>query len=431
MKTKQILLLLLLTTSYLQAQIVNIPDPNFKSRLLDHTWFGGVHIDTNNDDEIQVSEAEAITELIVGNGNFTTNPIYDMTGIEAFINITSLYCSFNEIGILDLSQNTVLEDLSCYKNQLTSLNVSQCSNLKILDCKINNLTSLSVTNNTLLETLLCKENSLLNIDLTQNTMLKLIGCSYNNISSLDVTHNTLLEGLGCSYNNISSLDATQNIQLKGLGCDNNNLASLNLTHNPLLETLGCSYNLLAYLNLSQNTNLNTIYCTNNLLTTLDLTQNTLLSRLVCHDNELTSIDLRNENNTILTYFKAHNNLNPNCILVEDTTYCIDNWVGSNFEFDLHTHFVETQEQCDAIGTEDIGYKDAYHITPNPIKNIFTIDTTENYSIVEIYNTLGQCIIKYSKQDFYQFNEPCGIYYVHVTTPKGIITKKIIKETKNK
>lgn len=145
MKTKQILLLLILTTSYLNAQIVNIPDPNFKSRLLNYIAFGGVKIDTNNDGEIQFTEAAAITELIVGDGNFVDNKITDMTGIEAFIHITSLDCIVNEIGTLDLSQNTALEVLKCYDNQLTSLNVSQCPNLKILRCRDNNLTSLNVT----------------------------------------------------------------------------------------------------------------------------------------------------------------------------------------------------------------------------------------------------------------------------------------------
>ncbi len=68
MSIKKTTLLLLLFTSFLQAQIVNIPDPVFKAKLLsaDATnniasdFFGANKIDTNNNGEIEVSEAANI-----------------------------------------------------------------------------------------------------------------------------------------------------------------------------------------------------------------------------------------------------------------------------------------------------------------------------------------------------------------------------------
>jgi hypothetical protein len=54
MKMLALLLTILLVPFLLRAQIVHIPDANFKAALV-----GNSSINTNGDDEIQVSEAEA------------------------------------------------------------------------------------------------------------------------------------------------------------------------------------------------------------------------------------------------------------------------------------------------------------------------------------------------------------------------------------
>ena len=76
---------LLLCSIVSKAQdYVSIPDINFKAELLANTA-----INTNADSEISIAEAEAFTGEIRINGNFSTD-IKDLTGLEAFINITSL-----------------------------------------------------------------------------------------------------------------------------------------------------------------------------------------------------------------------------------------------------------------------------------------------------------------------------------------------------
>ncbi len=94
-----LLTLILLTSFFASGQIVNIPDANFKNALLNYN----PPIDTNGDGEIQVSEAEVVSFLNVQNKN-----ISDMTGIEAFINLISLTCTYNSITSLDVSQSTSL-----------------------------------------------------------------------------------------------------------------------------------------------------------------------------------------------------------------------------------------------------------------------------------------------------------------------------------
>ncbi|MCG2418401.1 hypothetical protein K8089_05145 [Aequorivita sp. F47161] len=78
-----LLTLIFLSSFFASAQIVNIPDANFKNALLNHNPV----IDTNGDGEIQVSEAEVVTQL----GYLTElrdKGIENLTGIEAFINLT-------------------------------------------------------------------------------------------------------------------------------------------------------------------------------------------------------------------------------------------------------------------------------------------------------------------------------------------------------
>ena len=63
----------------INAQNVNIPDANFKSYLLANSG-----INTNSDSEISIAEAQAFTGELLINGL----SISDLTGIEAFVNIT-------------------------------------------------------------------------------------------------------------------------------------------------------------------------------------------------------------------------------------------------------------------------------------------------------------------------------------------------------
>jgi hypothetical protein len=59
MKAQLLLISFLLFPLLITAQIVNIPDANFKAALV-----GNGEINTNGDDEIQVSEAEAYTGTV-------------------------------------------------------------------------------------------------------------------------------------------------------------------------------------------------------------------------------------------------------------------------------------------------------------------------------------------------------------------------------
>ena len=239
------------------ACIVNIPDANFKTYLV-----GNTAINTNNDTEIQCSEATAFTGTI----NCEWLSILDLTGLEAFTNITELNIEGNSIINLDLSANTALTKLNANINNLTSLNVSAITTLIELNCIDNNLTS---------------------IDVSSNTNLDILKVYNNELTSLNVTSNTALTDLECNGNYITSLDVSNNLDLIWLITGNNNITSL------------------------------------------DLSANTSLIYLECNDNALTSLNIANGNNASLVTadFDATNNPNLTCIEVDNVAYSTTNWTN--------------------------------------------------------------------------------------------------------
>jgi len=126
-----------IVANFVTAQNVNIPDPNFKAYLV-----GNAAINTDGNDEISVSEAQAFSGVIEC---YNLN-ISDLTGIEAFVNITELNCHTNQLTQLDVSNNTSLLYLYCSSNQLTSLDVSNNTQLLELFCSNNQLTYLNMKN---------------------------------------------------------------------------------------------------------------------------------------------------------------------------------------------------------------------------------------------------------------------------------------------
>ena len=150
---KKIILTLITFSSFavnIFAQEVTIPDANFKAYLL-----GNIAINTDGDKlKISVQEANAFT----GSIELTSASIASLTGIEAFVNITGLFCFDNQLTSLDVSKNTALTSLNFGNNLMTSVDVSKNTELTILACYSGQLTSLDVSKNSKLMTLYCMFN---------------------------------------------------------------------------------------------------------------------------------------------------------------------------------------------------------------------------------------------------------------------------------
>jgi Leucine-rich repeat (LRR) protein len=314
-----------------KAQIVNIPDVNFKAKLLqagpsnyiastqtpeaNGTVTTFEKIDTNNDGEIQVSEALAIKWLKV-----TESTIANLTGIESFTNLKYLNCSYNQLpslnvsgltnlGFIDCSYNqlpsldlsglTNLQFLNCGVNLLPSLNVSGLTNLYYLDCSYNQLPSLNVSSLTNLGYLNCRDNFLPSINVSGLTNLQTLDCRFNQLTSLNVSGLTNLQYLYCNSNQLPSLDVSDLTNLQELNCRDNQLPSLNVSGLTNLISLSCSSNQLPSLNVSGLTNLGFIDCSYNQLPSINVSGLTVLAYIDCSNNQLPSIDVSG-----LTYLQS-------------------------------------------------------------------------------------------------------------------------------
>ncbi|WP_298140223.1 T9SS type A sorting domain-containing protein [Flavobacterium sp.] len=299
---KKIYLLFFLSfINFFQAQIVNIPDANFKAKLLSSTYpvastqtpdnNGNVitynAIDTNGDGEIQVSEASLIKYL-----NVCCSEILSLEGILSFSNLESLNCSGNQINTLDVSGLNNLRHLFCAGSQLSLLNLSGLSNLKSLSCINNSLTSLDVSSLTNLSSLSCSNNSLTTLNLVGLININYINCQFNQISSLVLDNNLYyLQFLNCYNNQLTSLTLNNIPHLAKIECQNNLLTSLNLNNLPLLQILYSQNNLLSNLVLVDLPSLESVNCSNNLLNNLEVENLPSLEGIRCYNNSLTELDV--------------------------------------------------------------------------------------------------------------------------------------------
>jgi len=230
---KKLLLILLCLPMIGFGQNVYIPDANFKAYLV-----GEPSINTNGDTEIQLTEANLFNDTIECYGM----NISDLTGIEAFTDLTYLACDLNQLTNLDVSQNTALTYFSCGYNQLTSLDVSQNTILEVLECWNNQLTSLDISQNTILTSLTCHNNQLTSLDVSQNTVLTWLLCMNNQLITLNLNNNSALNFLACDSNQLTSIDLSQNTVLIEFSCQNNQLTTLDISNNTALFWFTPKYN---------------------------------------------------------------------------------------------------------------------------------------------------------------------------------------------
>ena len=258
------LMLFLLVAAASGAQTVNIPDENFKARLI----FNGY--DTNADNEIQLSEAQAVTGTV--NLNYST--FADMTGIEAFTNAQYLYCEQN--------------------SNITSISLANLPNLKAVHFGENaNLTTLTLTNLTGLDTLKCNNGKLMTLDLSTSPGLKSVNANNNFLTALNVSTASGLKQLfyGGNQMQFAAVQLPAPNVIEALDCGSNGLAAFDDTVFPMLHTLQIGGNAMPSLTINNLPLLEYLYATNNQMTNLTVAPGTPLKELIVQGNSLTGLDL--------------------------------------------------------------------------------------------------------------------------------------------
>ncbi|WP_442787040.1 DUF7619 domain-containing protein [Flavobacterium suncheonense] len=242
---KKIYLLFLLLTGMVQAQIVNIPDANFKARLLsasptvhvgstvnpNSSATYGIYttIDTNGDGEIQVSEAEAIIFLNLNSSATATNKIANLQGIEAFVNLQQLYCRYNNLTTVNLNGLSNLNFIAFDDNQLTSISTVGCSALKTFAAANNFLTIVDFSSTPLMQSIVLTNNDLTSLDLNGLQDIWTVQAGKNNLTTFSLSNKNALTTLYLGYNALTDV-ALQNLpHLYKINVQNNQLTSLDLS----------------------------------------------------------------------------------------------------------------------------------------------------------------------------------------------------------
>ena len=296
------------------TNIVYIPDPVLKARLLNHY----PSINTNNDNEIQVSEALATTFL-----NLTLSGcVTDFTGLESFTNATAININ-NDCNIGNFPIMPSVLTFGSSSNSATntnSIDVTSFINLQTLNVSNNvNLTSINISGLTHLQSINASESKLTSIDLTGLINLQNLNLYRNNtLSSLDLNGLVNLQTLNCYITNISTLNLDGLSNLQNVICGGA-LTNFSATGTTNLNHLEVKFNSFTSLTLSESPNLNYLDCSNN---------SNMNSLFIKNGSNEQYLNFQNDNNlsfvcadeseiTSVQTFLSQNNIN-NC---QVNTYC--------------------------------------------------------------------------------------------------------------
>lgn len=467
------LIFVLFLSFNLNAQIISIPDPYFKAKLVAANTSNGIaknsfgnsfKIDVNSNGEIEVSEALNVYQLIITTNVLnTTADLTNLSGIEYFTNLRAVNCSGNSISSLNLTTLTNLEELKANNNTLTSVNITGVFSLKKIDFNHNLLTSININNFSNLTELFIYDNQLTALNFSNNPNLANLNCRMNAITSLDLTGLTSLYWVSCDSNQLTSLNVSGLTHIYQIECGNNLLTSLNVSGLSTLGILGCEYNQINTLNVSSLSALWKLNCSSNPISNLNVNglnslgvltaSATLVTSLNCSQSGVTELAMDNcpnlqtinlQNNHVsmsdpdLLYysFRIHNN--PQLISI-----CIDNGeqnnllqyynaTGNNYNTS-GTVVVYTGPTCSTVvpmtfGVDDFTDENLFVLYPNPVTDELTVDAgTIPINVVSIYNALGQLIKTVENETVITVSDlSSGTYIISVETDKGKSTQKFIK-----
>lgn len=393
---------------------VSIPDANFEAELIAQ----GIDTDGIVNGQISTVDAEAKT----GTLNVNNKSISDLTGIEAFINITQLRFDDNSVSTIDISVLTGLTQIRGANNNLSTINVSSNTNLTQIRLQNNNLGSLDIATNTALRRLYLQNNALPALNTSTNTLLQRLYIQNQGdgtiLTSLNVASNNALQILVASNNNISTIDLSTNSALTNLQLVNNNLSTIVLTNNTLLTQLRVQGNNLNAIDLSSNTLLENIRLQNNNIADLDLTNNTSLIEIRCQNNNLTTLNAKNGNNTAITTFISTGNTSLTCIEVDDVAYA-----DANFSKPASAAFAT---DCSTLSVGSFN-SNSFSIYPNPVENNININTTFNIEKITVFDVNGKQITENSNSKSLNISSlKQGVYFVKIKSNSSTVIKKVVK-----
>jgi len=327
--------------------IVAIPDTEFEKRLI------ALGVDTTGvlDGYILRSDAENVTGILDLTDNYTS-PLTDLTGIEAFINLTGIaaYNPGDSIAILDLSFCTELEVIDL--NEATTIsNFNFSSNTKLKTLFVSDFDSVNITGLTSLTEVYLENYTNTGLDVSTNSSLEVLEISgAPNMVSLDLSTCPNITELSLSFFasiqnlNLVGLNQLSNLELYNTGAE---FSYLDLSSSfPSLTSVSLSQNNFSVITFDNLAQLEYLSINDNFLlqSSLDLSLTSSLLYIGIESTGVRSINIANGVNTNITQanFNITNNPNLTCVQVDETTYSNTNWPNK----DAQT--VYSEAPCNAL-----------------------------------------------------------------------------------
>ncbi|WCO01439.1 T9SS type A sorting domain-containing protein [Psychroserpens ponticola] len=374
--------LILLNIQISIGQIVSIPDPNFKTALLNHNPV----IDSNSDGEIQVSEALTTTAISAFNQNISS-----IVGIEAFINLERLVCFNNPIASVDLSSNTQLEQINLQFTDLSEIDISANLELSFISLGYTSISDIDVTQHSNLEFLDISGTNINTIDVTNN--LNLLALSIINLTSinnnLDLSNNILLESIEMRNIGIDNFDFSLFLNLKIVDIGFNNFSDVDFSNNNQLCSLksrNCPV-------------LNTINIQNGNNQALAPNQNCSVDFTIGGLSSVSGID---------AFFGS---LNLDLICVDDIEFANDNFTL----IPAQTQFVE---DCSVLSIDSFLIENIV-LKFNPVKENLILESKHNIKNIDVFAVTGEKVIQKEinnrEVNVNVENLTPGVYFISLTT----------------
>lgn len=233
MKTKLLFLIFLVVALGTRAQVVHIPDVNFKAKLLTSSPTNSIaknlsgnyfSIDANHDGEIQVSEALQVGEIEIIDP-YTDIPIHDYDGILSFTNLKSIKIDYWNVP----SNSFTISGLNSLQNLDVEFENYDPGNITLSDCMLlKNVRIYGITFTALNNTPVIENLSVNGFSMPSSTMNSIEGLS--NLKHLElIDFIDLISGL--------TLDLSGHDNLLSLSIINTSLANVDVSGCELLHTI--------------------------------------------------------------------------------------------------------------------------------------------------------------------------------------------------
>ncbi len=286
---RKIGLLLILVGSFAHGQIINIPDPAFKTALLTTAQVSDandnpVNLDPDLDGEIELSDALLVHRLIL-----ESTAITDVAGVNQFANISWMSLRDNAITSVDFTGMNNLSSIWIDNNPLTSIAIDGLPNLSYFQAWNTNLVTATITNCNQLSTIWLNDcPNLVSVDASQNAILDVLVLTDSAaLENLDASHCPMLE-----YLDLVGCDALKSLNISGANVSD--LGPILIDKHELvhLDVSGCTALTILW-----------IEGTDNALETINLSNCPSLSNVILSATQLTELDLSGAPN--ITYLIAN------------------------------------------------------------------------------------------------------------------------------